>query len=382
MSHPRSPLAALPALDGVRGIAIALVLVHTSNILQDWADPVGHVLLRMANLGWMGVQLFFVLSGFLITRNLLQMQGTTGYFQAFYGRRILRIFPLYYATLLFFFAVLPLLKHVPQAIQDDIPHQMWLWFFLSNWTQQLGLGGSSLPHFWSLAVEEQFYLLWPLVVYRRTSKQLLQICGAIVVVSLLARCVMVLSGAAPLLIYTSSICRMDALAMGAALAVWLQLPDSLNRLIEYRFRLLWAAAGLMLTGWLVSKGFGMTDPMGQTLGYSLLALVFTILIARAVAGENLPISFGQSLLCSKPLRALGKYSFAMYVFHAPLNSYVGMVWLEQLGWRQHPTTLQGLVYVIALSMGAFLLAWLSFHLLEKHFLRLKRFFVVTGPKLR
>jgi peptidoglycan/LPS O-acetylase OafA/YrhL len=368
---PRS----LPSLDGVRAIAITLVLIHTCNILKEWSDPLGHLLSRVAGMGWVGVQLFFVLSGFLITRNLLQTQNSSKYYHSFYGRRILRIFPLYYATLFFFFILLPVIDLAPQAVRDDIPRQWGLWLFLSNWTQQLGYGGLSLPHFWSLAVEEQFYLIWPLVVRHHAPKKLLKICSAITLLSLLIRIAMVSAGSEPLLIYTSSLCRMDALALGSAVAALVQLPGALKQLVERRAQLLALAAALILVGKLIPQGFGMTDPIGQTLGYSLLGGIFAILMAIAIVGECLPTNIAQRLLKSAPLKAVGKYSFAIYVFHAPLNTYVGHAWLEQIGWATQPTTLQAVIYLGVLASCSYVMAWLSYQLMEHHFLKLKKYFI-------
>jgi len=371
--------AELPTLNGIRGVAILLVLIHTTNVLTDWSDPLGHGLARLAGLGWVGVQLFFVLSGFLITRNLLKTQGAAGYFRAFYGRRFLRIFPLYYATLLFFFVVLPLVGYVPQGIRDDQPTQIWLWLFLSNWTQQIGWGGLSLPHFWSLAVEEQFYLLWPLVVFNRTPKQLLRICALIAIVSLGIRCYMVWRSYPPLLIYTSSLCRMDALAMGASVAAFAHMPRGLNVMVNRRAWLLGAAVALLLGGKLIPHGFGMTDPAGQTLGYSMLGAICALVIAASVASECLPKGAWGRVFGFSWLRNVGKYSYAMYVFHAPLGAYVGVVLLERLGWRSHPSTAEAFAYEAAIGVCTYALAWCSYHLLEKHFLKLKRHFVAAAP---
>lgn len=377
---PRFELPAeLPTLNGIRGVAIFLVLIHTTNVLTDWDDPLGHGLARLAGLGWVGVQLFFVLSGFLITRNLLKTQGAKGYFKAFYGRRFLRIFPLYYATLFFFFVLLPWVGHVPPGVEADRPTQIWLWLFLSNWTQQIGWGGLSLPHFWSLAVEEQFYLLWPLVVFSRTPKQLLRICALIAVASLAIRCAMVWHGCPPLLIYTSSLCRMDALAMGASVAAWAHMPRGVDSMVSRRAWLLGAAAALLVAGKLIPQGFGMTDPAGQTLGYSMLGAICALVIAASLASECLPKGIWSRVFASPWLQSVGKYSYAMYVFHAPLGGYVGLVLLDRLGWHSHPTTLQAFAYEVAIGVCTFALAWCSYHVLEKHFLKLKRHFVATPP---
>lgn len=122
----------MPMLDGLRGVAIALVLAH--NFSTDALPPTlaGKVIGASLSVGWIGVQLFFVLSGFLITRILLQTQAAPNYYRAFFGRRVLRIFPLYYGTLLVAFVVLPLLDVVSPALAHDQGKQVWLWLYLSN----------------------------------------------------------------------------------------------------------------------------------------------------------------------------------------------------------------------------------------------------------
>lgn len=113
----------LLSLDGVRGLAILMVLAHNLNVLTGPQTPAGQAVSRIDDLGWVGVQLFFVLSGFLITGILLDTRESDNYYRAFLGRRVLRIFPLYYGTLAVAFVVLPLVSsHHPPP-----DGQIWLW---------------------------------------------------------------------------------------------------------------------------------------------------------------------------------------------------------------------------------------------------------------
>jgi peptidoglycan/LPS O-acetylase OafA/YrhL len=379
VNTPNQPLPAhLPSLDGIRGIAIGLVFIHTTNILHSRDNPLAYVLTGIASMGWVGVQLFFVLSGFLITRNLLQIHGVSNYFSAFYGRRALRILPLYYVTLLFFFGLLPLTGHAPEAIQADAPHQLWFWTFLSNWTEWLGFGGlQSLPHFWSLAVEEQFYLLWPLVVLRCRRPQLIYTCLAIGFLSMVIRCYLVSQAVSPIQIYTSSLCRMDALAMGAALAAYLSKDVEIENLRKKRQLFLFLIAGLVLVGKLLPDGLDMQSPIGQTLGYTLLAGMFTLMLLLALLAEMGQTGVLHRLLCNKTLRIMGKYSFAMYLFHVPLHTYVGLPVLHELAWVEQPSTMNAVFYMITLGVATYVLAQLAYLLLEGHFLALKRHFVAS-----
>ena len=179
-SGPNEALQArqIPALDGLRGIAIAAVMVFHftlygpySNALMRGLPAIGPAL-HLAMAGWGGVDLFFVLSGYLITAILLRTKAAPGYFRRFYARRVLRIFPLYY---LFLAVGIALSSRLPPAWSAEGSWQLWLWTYLTNF--KIGSAGwSSVPrayeHFWSLAVEEQFYLLWPLLVFKLDERRL------------------------------------------------------------------------------------------------------------------------------------------------------------------------------------------------------------------
>ena len=154
----------VPALDGVRGLAILMVIVfHVTKTLPSMHVEIPHAAFRLLCLGQTGVDLFFVLSGFLITGILLDTKNMSGRFVKFYGRRILRIFPLYYVVLLA--GVLITIETTGQiSRQHGIPW-IWLFSYLGNVPPTRGVDDPCFGHFWSLAVEEQFYLIWPAVVY-------------------------------------------------------------------------------------------------------------------------------------------------------------------------------------------------------------------------
>ncbi len=180
-----------PVLDGVRGIAVLAVLAfHVRGPIPDlagiaWLRYPLHLLSPL----WSGVDLFFVLSGFLITNILLRARRHPHYFRNFYARRTLRIFPLYYFTLLLHY-----LAELwgPEALSGPGASRLrlWYWLYAQNWLG--GLYGESLrafEHYWSLAIEEQFYLLWPLVVLAtRSNRAGLRICGSCLVLCLGLRC--------------------------------------------------------------------------------------------------------------------------------------------------------------------------------------------------
>src|SRR5262245_13745 len=181
MKRPALGTDRVPALDGLRGLAILPVML-THFVSDGDLSPVSKVdeiVSATLTLGWVGVELFFVLSGFLITGILLDSRGAPHYFRNFYIRRTLRIFPLYYGFLALWLGVLPLFYKWPNDVLKvvSIPvSPVWSWAYLTNIVQALHddwrAGPPYTTHFWSLAIEEQFYLVWPTVVFLFSRRRL------------------------------------------------------------------------------------------------------------------------------------------------------------------------------------------------------------------
>ncbi len=185
LSESRNSLTSLdghiPVLDGIRGVAILLVMAY------HFLHPGGHILAivpeAIARAGWVGVDLFFVLSGFLITGILLKTKADPHYLRNFYMRRTLRIFPLYYAFLTCLFVVGASITSLnTPGFKEVAKHQLWLWTYTANigqyWTGKLlfASGWVEANHLWSLAVEEQFYLVWPAIVLLFSRHALMRLC--------------------------------------------------------------------------------------------------------------------------------------------------------------------------------------------------------------
>jgi len=363
------PLSArhVRSLDGVRGVALSLVLMHSLNVMDlPDAGAFSSVLEHVFEVGWIGVQLFFVLSGYLITGILIDSRGSTGYLRSFYARRALRIWPLYYAVLVVFLVVVPFFGWGKQWLQGA-EHQVWLWTYLVNWVEPYGQGVRLFSHFWSLAVEEQFYLIWPFVVRWCSLRQLAWVASGMVVVALLTRLWMVNVGASEDAIYMFTICRMDALAAGALVAIAMRCPSIAPRLERL------GLPGLILfaSGALVTQGYHRTGAVPQVLGYLLLTIVFAIVVASC-AGESsrLPGRTMQSGL----LVSIGRYSYGMYIFGMVLHRCIGEPFLATHEWVK-ASACAGICYTLLMISLTYVVAAISFHAFEIRWLRLKRFFI-------
>ncbi|MBS0244284.1 MAG: acyltransferase, partial [Proteobacteria bacterium] len=158
----------IPALDGIRGLAVIMVLLFHFICAATPLNNIEALVIRFFNYGAYGVELFFVLSGFLITGILYDARSKPNYFKNFYIRRTLRIFPLYYGVLFLTFVVAPLIPWLSgPTLSYMAEHQAWAWLYATN--VFIAIKGywayAYLEHFWSLSVEEHFYLFWPFLVY-------------------------------------------------------------------------------------------------------------------------------------------------------------------------------------------------------------------------
>ena len=383
----------IPALDGIRGIAILLVLAHNTSALDLVPGTFARAMALACDAGWIGVQLFFVLSGFLITRVLLRTRDAENYYRAFFGRRVLRIFPLYYAVLVIAFVIIPTASRalggtVPAIIAADATSQVWLWTYLSNWASPFGRGSEAFPHFWSLAVEEQFYLVWPFVVRRLWSRSsdgraLLAACGALAVLAFASRLGLRVATDDPHGPYLFTVCRLDALCLGGAAAVVLASPG-LALWSRQNVRMLRAGALIaFVLGAMATRAYARMSFAGQTVGYSVLAVAFAVWILATASAHHQPRTRAraETMLRSRLLRAFGKYSYGIYVFHLPVHVFVGQRILRALGnGAVGPTSLAlALAYMLGVIGVTFALAAISYHAFEVRFLRHKLSFVARVP---
>ena len=227
----RAPETAhIPALDGVRGLAIALVMLHHFATGMNSRVPAFRAFFGLAETGWVGVDLFFALSGYLITGILFDAKAAPRhYFRNFYMRRALRIVPLYYATLAL--AILPtagpLARSEALGLRTIRGEQAWYWLYGVNLLQAMRGRFYPLGNYWTLSVEEHFYLLWPIAAFLLSRRALMACAAALFAIALATRLGMIAAHANPIAIYVLTPCRMDTLAAGAFVALAARGPGGL-----------------------------------------------------------------------------------------------------------------------------------------------------------
>jgi peptidoglycan/LPS O-acetylase OafA/YrhL len=365
----------IPVLDGVRGVAILMVMLHHFAYGATAQTFLGRATLVTFEGGHLGVDLFFVLSGFLITRILLRTRLDQHYFRNFYARRALRIFPLYYAYLIFYFGFVTRFTHFDSARTTEASsYQLWIWLYATNILICLrgGFIVASVNHFWSLAVEEHFYLLWPALVRRFDARRMLLICGASFIIAIACRGLITWQNWSPYAANVFTFCRIDALSAGALLAVFERLYPA-EAIVRGARWTLWTLLGLVALGAMAFNGQRAWGNAAETIGYSVTALIFAALIALVVWGTRpnaLWRVFQTRFLCW-----LGTYAYGLYVFHHPIRIVLQrLLPFEKLGRLLHSYVLGLVVHGLLSGAISIVVALLSYHLFEQRILRLKRFF--------
>ena len=368
----------IPALEGLRGVAILTVLAHQLCIDGYPAQPLVARVLLPFQAGWVGVQLFFVLSGFLITGILLDTRRAENFWSSFYARRALRIFPVYYLLLVGTFVIAPRIFQLPAATLAEHRHQAWYWLYLVNVGPLFGGGAvSSLGHCWSLSVEEQFYLLWPVAVRLLDERGLVRLCLGVAVAALALRVGLLLAGESPDLAYELTPSRADALALGALAALAVRRPAWTRWIAPRLGRATAAALGLVAVIAALGGFLARTNAVTQTAGYTALAVLSALVILQATLetarGEGRLVA----LLSAPILRIYGKYSYAIYVFHLPLHLFVTRTFIAPRLPSLGPAGFLGLqaAYFVGGALGLFLVGAASYRVVERPFLDWKRFFV-------
>lgn len=365
-----------PALDGIRALAVTLVFINHYGGGAH-AGPILRILNDIRERGGFGVDLFLVLSGFLITGILFDTHSDSHFFKRFFARRCLRIFPVFYLVAAFLLALTPVLHYQWRA--GHLLFLVYLGNFLGNHdfsyyaiqSANHPTFNANIGHFWSLCVEEQFYLLWPVAVWTiRDRMKLLWTAGGISLLALVLRCAMFWV-AGPVIaerwIMRTLPFRMDSLLIGGILALLLRgaNADRWQRRCRPTFL---AFGALTLAIFVFSPAY--TSPWLMTIGFTCIALTSAGLIGSALRTGSPAFK----LFYLKPLRILGKYSYGFYIFHAIFE----IAWIHLLillFFRfHHSIVIAGIIALCTNFIVTFLVAKLSYDLFEVRFLRWKRHF--------
>jgi peptidoglycan/LPS O-acetylase OafA/YrhL len=343
-------------IDGLRGIAILAVMVH-----RLWPRDAVNRLGVVADAGWIGVDLFFVVSGFLITRILLETRDDPGYFRNFYARRVLRIFPLYYLFVGTLLVAFPLAGNTSYLDHSGSP--LWYMTFLGNIPE--ALLGNDPPYWlapvWSLAIEEQFYLTFPWLVYWLGPQRLGRLLVVLFLSAPLVRLgTMLVAPDQERIQYLFTLCRVDAIAAGCMVALVMRWKN----VVAFRGTaiLIACCAGAIA---LISD-LDRTTAFGRVAGYSFVAIGFGAMLVAVLTGRE---RWWAAPLRFVPLRYVGKLCFGLYLLHRPADTITASIAgrfdvdADRISW---------IPVKIAVAVTFASLSWFAF---EKPILRLKRHFV-------
>jgi peptidoglycan/LPS O-acetylase OafA/YrhL len=355
----------MPAIDGLRAFAVLAVLLVHFPYPGHYALFQKLHLTRSVEAGWMGVDLFFVISGFLITGILLDLKGSPHYFRNFYVRRALRIWPLYYAVLFLVLVIYPIVNPNGSMVHRTAP-----WFYYVFYIQNfISYGSRLLGVTWSLAVEEQFYTTWPFIVSALNKKNFQRLVVTLLlaapVIRLIAR--PYVGSAFTLLTFW----RMDGILAGSLLALWFRSGNiSIPRLRK-------VAIALLLVGSAGSIRLLIASGQKSVFLFSCLAMAFSGLLCFAAVESILPRPC-RSLLNNSWLRYIGRISYGMYLLHPIV--YQGFYFLiYKLGVPVRDTFWQdaiSLVVEVGLVIAAASVSWYFF---EKPISGLKKRFEPVAP---
>ncbi len=316
-----------PSIDGLRFFAFFTVFLHHA-LPTPISDKsfIDHILITFKKNGWVGVDLFFVLSGFLITILLLKERAKYGNFSIknFWIRRTLRIWPLYFLALLSGFFIIPFIYSQLQISDFSSPNYLYeirsqLPFyltFLGNWAVVLHTYSSfsNIAHLWTISLEEQFYLLWPLIlVFIRSFKSALFFCILIIISATGFRYYLNSIGTEHPHLYVNTFARVDTLVFGSLIALILFYKPQIISKLRLFFNLPFQGLSLILLGIILYR-ISLFNPYlirNGTLGYLVISVFMSYYILSSLQIQTLFSKF----LTWRPLVYLGKISYGLYVWH-------------------------------------------------------------------
>ena len=344
--------------DGLRAYSVLAVMLFHTNI-------------SFFLLFWTGVPVFFALSGYLITNILLNSRNSVNYFKAFYSRRILRIFPVYYFCLI---TILIVAHYFTYWNTSDFLYYL---FYIQNFKLSYHSWSINFPiffnHTWSLAVEEQFYIIFPLIVWYLDSKKLKYLCMVLVCIAISTRFIISLIYPGNDIIWANTLSNFDFLAGGALLAIFLfrnELPSLsllLKRITLISGVLYFALLPLAFHQNPFNPRFRLGDAHGQLFLIFLLPVVLCLILLLKIKKNTLLNAF----FGNKVFVFLGKISYGLYLYH-----FIIFFWIDHF-LKVFPYSKNiGLFFIVFVKFFITIgISYISYITIEKTFLNFKRHFV-------
>ncbi len=343
------------SLDGIRAVAVFLVMFY--HYFQGINNT---LILKIVSIGQTGVDLFFVLSGFLITRILLNTKTDIHFFKNFFIKRVLRIFPAYYFFLFIGYFVLPIILSIPfYSFSLQIYHYLYLqnFAFTFNWSY---IGPK---HFWSLSVEEHFYLFWPFVIYYLNIFYIQIAIIIMIFVALILRLIMFNNGYE---VFYFTFTRIDSLAIGAILSI-IEFNKHSQKITLVHFLCI-GIISLLIAGLLFISFSGSGLPFIQLSKYTLISLFYFGIIGATIKLKNSSIL--SKLLQNKFFMYSGKISYGLYIFHI-----LAFRFANYLTYNSNQKSTHSILNFCLSIIIAFLFSTICYYLIEQRFLKLKTKFI-------
>jgi len=347
----------LKPLDGLRSLAIVSVLLfhYVNNAIEpQQANSVDRILRAMTSFGWIGVDLFFVLSGFLITRIILDNIRTANFFKVFYIRRSLRIFPIYFLLLLLYVIISQIITNKEGLKMFQYPIPVWYYaLYIQNYAMgvQHNFGPQFLTPTWSLAVEEQFYLVFPFLIYLCRKQFRIPLMLTLVLIAILTRSFLHTNFYA---YYTWLPSRIDSLTVGALLAT-IKTTDYFKARVSAivgSAKMKYALIGMFLVLILLPEIF----PIPIAFKFTIVAFAFGILLFLV-----LDFGFLNRFLSNRLLVFIGTISYGIYIYHQMVNYLLHWIYFRKD--TSFITAEEKLVTMVSVIV-TIIMAWASYRYFE------------------
>ncbi len=349
-----------PALDGLRGLAILMIILHHNFDFLSFTRP-----------AWISLDLFFVLSGFLITGILIKKRNTFRFLWNFYARRILRIFPIYYLSIVIFLFILPNLIKYPISLDYFIINQYWFWLEIQNWLFILKPNGNNnfLNHYWSLALEEQFYLVspWIILLIKLFQKIISFLLGLLLVLLALRLALWNLHIDNISYINLYAFTRIDGLCVGSLLAIFRSQGNfritNFNKILILLFLSL-----IFIVLPLFKIIYNTKLPYLACCLYPAIALFWGAIVWSSIHSGNMMYR----IFNNRILIFFRKISYGLYIFHWPINRILQL--RMEMFTNQQQLFWNNVILALISTSIAILIYILSYYTFKRYFLGLKRYF--------